>query len=93
MWFHSLLLGSWTPNMLSIMSKYLENHDGDGIILFYCFLKHFSGATRANIIAAYAELTEANVQLHLSNNDVSAFTDAVRILTRKLASCQQLPTF
>jgi len=72
MWFYNLLLGFWTPNMLSIMSKYLENHDGDGIILFYCFLKHFASATRANIIAAYTKLPEANVQLHLYNNDVSA---------------------
>jgi hypothetical protein len=93
MWFYDLLLSSWTPNMLSIMSKYLENHDGDGVALFYCFLKHFAGATRGNIIAAYAKLTEAKVQLHLYNNDVSAFTDAICIPTRKLANCQQQPTF
>jgi len=44
------------------MSKYLEKHDGDGVVLYYCFLKHFAGATKANIIAAYAELTEAKNQ-------------------------------
>ena len=26
-WFNDLLLSSWTPHMLSLMSKYLENHD------------------------------------------------------------------
>ena len=93
MWFYDLLLSSWTDNMLSTMSKYLENHDGDGIVLYYCFLKHFAGATKANIIAAYAELTEAKVQLHLYNNDVSAFTNAVRIPTHKLVNCQKRPTF
>ena len=65
MWLYDLLLSSWTENMLSVMSKYLENHDGDGVVLYYCFLKHFAGATKANIIVAYAELTEAKVQLHL----------------------------
>jgi len=79
--------------MLSLMSKYLENHDGDGVVLFYCFLKHFTGATKGNIIAAYAELTEAKVQLHLFNNNVSAFTNAVRIPTCKLVNCQKQPTF
>jgi len=93
MWFYDLLLGSWSDNMLSTMSKYLEHHDGDGVVLYYCFLKHFAGATKANIIAAYADLTEAKVQLHLYNNDVNAFTNAIRIPTRKLANCQKQPTF
>jgi hypothetical protein len=93
MWFYDLLLGSWSDNMLSIMSKYLENHDGDGVVLYYCCIKHFAGATKANIIAAYADLTEVKVHLHLYNNDVSAFTNAVRIPTRKLANCQKQPTF
>jgi len=69
MWIYDLLLSSWTENMLSIMSKYLEHHDGDGVVLYYYFLKHFAGATKANIIAAYAELMEAKVQLHLYNNE------------------------
>jgi hypothetical protein len=93
MWLYDLLLSSWTENMLSTMSKYLENHDGDGVVLYYCFLKHFAGATKANIIAAYAELTEAKVQLCLYNNDVHAFTNAVRIPTRKLVNCNNQPTF
>jgi hypothetical protein len=93
MWLDDLLLGSWSDTMLSIMSKYLENHDGDGVVLYYCFLKHFVGATKANIIAAYADLTEAKVQLHLYNNDVSAITNTIRIPTRKLANCQKQPTF
>lgn len=88
MWFYDLLLSSWTDNMLSTMSKYLENHDGNGVVLYYCFIKHFAGATKANIIAAYGKLTKAKVQLHLYNNDVSAFTNAIRIPTRKLANCQ-----
>jgi hypothetical protein len=93
MWIYDLFVDSWSDTMLSIMSKYLENHDGDGLVLYYCFFKHFAGATKENIIATYADLMETKVQLHLYNNDVHAFTNAVRIPTRKLADCQKQPTF
>ena len=78
-WFYDLLLGSWTPTMLSLMSKYLEDHDKDGVVLYYCFLKEFAGASKENIIDAYQQLTEAKVQLRLYKNDVKAFTNAIRI--------------
>ena len=35
MWFYDLLMSSWTPNMIAIMSKYLEAHDGDGVVLLF----------------------------------------------------------
>jgi hypothetical protein len=92
-WFYDLLLGSWTPTMLSLMSKYLEDHDKDGVVLYYCFLKEFAGASKENIIDAYQQLTEAKVQLRLYKNDVKAFTNAIRIPVRQLANCQEVPTF
>jgi hypothetical protein len=92
-WFYDLLLGSWTPSMLATMNKYLENHDKDGIVLYYCFLKHFAGAATENIIDAYQQLTEAKVQLGLYKNDILAFTAAIRIPTRQLANAQDKPTF
>ena len=45
-WFYDLLVSSWTPNMLFKMSKYLESHDKDGVVLLYCFIKHFAGASK-----------------------------------------------
>ena len=92
-WIYDLLLSSWTPSMISKMSKYLENHDKDGVVLLYCFIKHFAGATKENIIDAYQQLTESKTQLALYKNDVSAFTNAIRIPTRQLANCQEEPTF
>ena len=92
-WFYDLLLGSWTSFMLATMSKYLENHDKDGVVLYYCFIKHFAGAATENIIDAYQQLTEAKVQLHLYKNNVSAFTNAIRIPTHQLANAQDKPTF
>ena len=79
--------------MLSVMSKYLECHDKDGVVLFYCFIKHFAGATKESIIDAYRHLTESKVQLSLYKNNVSEFTNAIRIPTRQLANCQETPTF
>jgi hypothetical protein len=93
MWLYDLLMSSWTPNMIAIMSKYLEVHDGDGIVLLVCFIKHFAGATTENIIDAYQHLTESKVQLALYKNDVAAFTNAVRIPMRQLANANEQPTF
>jgi len=92
-WFYDLLLSSWTPSMLSKMSKYLENHDKDGVVLLYCFIQHFAGATKESIIDAYEQLTENKLQLSLFKNDVTEFTNAIRIPTRQLANCQEEPTF
>ena len=74
------------------MSKYLEDHDKDGIVLYYCFIKHFGGATKENIIDAYQQLIESKVNLNLYQNDVAAFTNAIRIPTRQLANCHEKPT-
>jgi hypothetical protein len=92
-WFYDLLLSSWTVAMISLMSKYLEHHDKDGITLLFCFIKHFAGASKESIIDAYRQLTENQVQLSLYNNDVTAFTNAIHILTHQLANCQEQPTF
>ena len=84
-------MSSWTPNMIAIMSKHLEAHDGDGVVLLFCFIKHFAGATTENIIDAYQHLTESKIQLALFKNDVAAFTNAVRAHTRQLANANEQP--
>jgi len=42
-WIYILLQAVWTTAMKVIMSKYQEVHDNDGIILWFCFLRHFAG--------------------------------------------------
>ena len=84
-------MSSWTPNMIAIMSKYLEAHDG--VVLLFCFIKHFAGATTENIIDANQHLTESKIQLALFKNDIAAFTNAVRAPTRQLANANEQPTF
>jgi hypothetical protein len=86
-------MSSWTPNMIAIMSKYLEAHDGDGVVLLFCFIKHFAEATMENIIDAYQHLTESKIQLALFKNDVAAFTNAAWAPTGQLANANEQPTF
>jgi hypothetical protein len=92
-WLYDLLLGSWTPKMVSLMSKYLECHDKDGVVLLYCFIKHFAGATKESIIDAYRQLTESRVQFSLYKNNIPDFMNAIRIPVCQLTNCHEVPTF
>jgi hypothetical protein len=93
MWFDDLLMTSLTPDMIAVMSKYLEAHDGDLVVMLFCFIKHFSGATKENNIDAYQQLTDFKIQLALYNNDIAAFTAALRIPTHQLANSNEQLTF
>jgi hypothetical protein len=93
MWFYDLLMNSWTPDMIAIMSKYLEAHDGDGVVMLFCFIKHFAGAIKENMIDAYQQLTYSMIQLALYKNDVAVFSDALCISTHQLANSNEQPTF
>jgi hypothetical protein len=93
MWFYDLLLNSWTPDMIAFMSKYLEAHDGYGVVMLFCFIKHFAGATKENMIDAYQQITDSKIHLALYKNDVTAFTAAICIPTRQLANSNEQPTF
>jgi hypothetical protein len=42
-WLYKFLRNTWTPNMKTIMLRYQELHDQDGVVLWYCFLTHFVG--------------------------------------------------
>ena len=92
-WIFDMLVNSWTSTMITTMTKYLETHDNDGVVLLYCFIKHFAGASKENIIEAYQQLTESKVQLSLYKNIVPDFTNALRIPVRKLANANEQPTF
>jgi hypothetical protein len=84
---------SWTPDMIAIMSKYLDAHDGDGVVMLFFFIKHFAGATKENMIDTYQQLTDSNVQLALYNNNIAAFTAALRIPSHQLANSNEQPIF
>jgi len=83
----------WTSAMKTIMLRYQEVHDNDGIILWYCFLQHFSGTTIENLIEAYSQLYENKLQFHLFQDNILKFTNAVRAPIRRLLKAKESPSF
>jgi len=92
-WIYALLQNVWGPTMKTIMLRYQEAHDKDGVLLWFCFLKHFAGTTVENLIEAYSLLTESKLQLSLFNDNVLDFTNAVRAPLRRLLKANEQPGF
>jgi hypothetical protein len=89
---YTLLTSSWTIDMKSIMSKYLEIHGRDGVVLYYCFLKHFAGTTTEHLIEAFQMLTESRMQLDAFQGKVTDFTNFIRKPIRRLLKANQEPS-
>jgi hypothetical protein len=92
-WIYTLLQNVWSINMKTIMLRYQELHEQDGVILWYCFLTHFAGTTTENLIIAYSQLSETKLQLALFQNNVLQFTNAIRTPIRTLIKAKEEPTF
>jgi hypothetical protein len=92
-WIYTLLQTIWTPNMKTIMLHYQELHDQDGVVLWFCFLKHFAGTTTENLIEAYSQLTASKLQLANFNGNVLQFTNSIRTPIRRLIKAKETPTF
>jgi hypothetical protein len=74
------------------MPKYQELHDNDGVILWYCFLTHFSGTITENLIETCYQLSD--IKFHLSNfqNNILSLTNAIHISTRRLLEGNEIPS-
>jgi hypothetical protein len=92
-WIYVLLMSVWTAAMKTIMLRYQELHDQDGVVLWYCFLQHFAGTTVENLIEAYSQLSETKIQLSLFQDNVLHFTNAVRVTIRQLIKAKEAPSF
>jgi len=57
-WIYISLQTVWTASMKATMFKYQELHDNNGILLWFCFLKHIARTTTENLIEAYPQLSE-----------------------------------
>ncbi len=76
-WINVLLMSIWSVNMKTIMLRYQELHDQDGVILWYCFLQHFARTTVENLINAFSQLLESKIQLSLFQNNVLLHTNII----------------
>ena len=88
---YTLLTSSWMADMKTIMSNYLETHDRDGVVFYYCFLKQFAGNTTKHLIEAYQMLTESRMQLNVFNSNVLNYTNFIRKPIRRLLKTNQAP--
>jgi len=92
-WIYTLLQNSWSTNMKTIMLRYQELHNQDGVVLWFCFLTHFAGTTTKNLIVAYSQLPETKLQLSNFLNSIPKFTNAVRNPIRTLLKAKEEPSF
>jgi hypothetical protein len=83
----------WTSAMKTIMLGYQELHDNDGIALWYCFLQHFAGTIIENLIEVYYQLSESKLHLHLFQDNILKFTNAVRAPIRHILKANEQPSF
>jgi hypothetical protein len=60
------------------MSAFEEETKGDGILLFYIFLREHVGYTKEVIIAAEQQLTKEKLALENFDHDISRFTTHAR---------------
>jgi hypothetical protein len=79
--------------MKTIMLCYQELHDNDGVVLWYCFLQHFAGTTKENLIEACSQLSETKLQLHLFQDNILKFTNAVRAHIHHILKVNEKPSF
>jgi hypothetical protein len=78
-WIAEFIKNSITSNVRSTLEAYEEDHDGDGVVLFFCFLQEYSGATREALVLAEEALHPLNLSLSNFNQDIKAFTNYCRL--------------
>jgi hypothetical protein len=84
MWIAELLENSWSDNVITDMSAFEEETKGDGILLFYVFLREYMGYSKEAIIAAEQQLTKEKLSLEHFDHDISKFTAYTRTYLRRI---------
>jgi hypothetical protein len=92
-WLYVLLMIVWSAGMKTLMLRYQTLHDQDGVVLWYCFLQHFAGTTIENLIKGYSQLSETKLQLHLFQDNILNFTNAVHLPIRRLMKATEAQSF
>jgi hypothetical protein len=92
-WIYVLLQNVWTLAMKELMSRFQEQHDQDGVILWFCFLQRFAGTSTENLIEACSQLSESKLQISNFQGNVLHFTNAIRTPVRRLIKAKEAPNF
>jgi hypothetical protein len=78
--------------MKAIMQKYHEVHEQGVVVLWFCFLHHFSVTTMEIIIDAYSHLSESKVRWSLYQGHVLQFTNAICAPLHRLIQANVTPS-
>ena len=62
-WIAECLSNSWTATVKDTMDAYEEDHKGDGIIMWMCFLQEYASSSHEAIIAAEEALHPSKLKL------------------------------
>ena len=62
-WIAECLSNSWTATIKDTMDAYEEDHKGDGIVMWMCFLQEYAGSSREAIITAEEALHPSKLKL------------------------------
>ncbi len=84
MWIAELLENSWSDQVTSDMSTFEEETLGDGILLFYVFLREHVGYTKEAKIAAEQQLMKEKLALENFQFDINKFTLHARLYLHQI---------
>ncbi len=76
----------------SEMNAFEEETSGDGILMYYVFLRENIGFTKEAIIAAEAQLTKDKLALETFQYDIFKFSKHVRTYILQIMGAGQQPT-
>jgi len=86
-WIAEFIKNSITSNDRLMLEAYEEYHDGDGVVLFFCFLQEYSGATREALVLAEEALHPLKLSLSNFNHNIKAFTNYCRLHLQNIIGC------
>jgi hypothetical protein len=91
-WIAELLYASWSPTIVSEITAFDEETLGDGILLFYPFMRENIGFTNEALIAAEQQLTKDKLALENFHFDIFKVTAHVHTNIRQNTGAGLEPT-
>jgi hypothetical protein len=91
-WIAELLWNSWTSSVAYDMASFDEETQGDGVLLFYVFLREHVGFSNEALIVAEQNLTKDKLALENFHYDITKFAAHVCTYIRQIIGAGLQPT-
>ena len=83
-WIAELLNNSWTDTVKDTMDAYDEDHKGDGVVMWMCFLQEYAGSSKEAIIAAEEVMHPSKLKLDNFKHNIKEWSSYCREHFRKI---------